>query len=178
MNTPQFTKLAECDQEDSSRVSTPTASTQLPLPRVASEYPSLSTTIDHHHEPQSPVDDSDAFAASLAAILDSSLNLSTDPDPSRPPKSPTLSESNNTQLLLPLPALPTNRSQPSVSHPDSTQEECLLRLEDLPPEIASADISVAREFSSLSFSSIRPHFCVPSGRKFCRNLFRCCGKRD
>lgn len=165
----QITKLAETEQEDTSRVSTPTASTQLPLPRVASEYPPLSPHIDRHEDQPAALDATDTFAASLAAMLDSSLNLSDNPEPSRPLKPSTPPESNHIQLVLPLPALPTNQSQIPVLHPEPGQEERLVSLEDLPPDIASADISVARE------SPLFHLILTPFGLILCYALFEADG---
>lgn len=141
MNT-QITNLSLNEPEDDSCVSTPTASIQLPRPHRQNEPQPL---IDHHRDQQPSSDHAGAFAASLAAMLDESLNLSQDPEPSRLQKSPSPPESNNTQLVLPLPVVPSNKSQTSASHPDATHEEFLVRIADLPPEVTSADISVARE---------------------------------
>ncbi|KAA1474168.1 ras GEF [Dentipellis sp. KUC8613] len=73
-----------------------------------------------------------------------------------PDSSPTLlspQESNSSHLRLPIPTPSANRSQSSFAFADVNSEETTGDFDDLPPEIASADISIAPDGSFVETSS-------------------------
>ncbi len=96
-----------------------------------------------------PMDHADGavegFSSSLTSLLDSRLIL----NHSESDKS----ASSSNGLILPLPTAHINKSQPSFGAEEGHEDEAVvgLNLENLPQEIATADISIAstlvRDFS-------------------------------
>ncbi|CAL1698109.1 unnamed protein product [Somion occarium] len=138
------TKNAPDEVPDSSHISTPTASIA-----VISSAPVASSSKDTSicYKATEAMDE---FSASLASMMDSRLSLS-DSDPSDPQKASIAAETNNGQFLLPLPTPSVNRSRTSFSLQDT--EDRLVSLDSLPPEVASADISIATDGSFVETSS-------------------------
>ena len=60
---------------------------------------------------------------------------------------PTSVLSTNTHLRLPIPIPSANLSQTSFTFVNVNEDTSGVDFDDLPPEVASADISIAREFS-------------------------------
>ena len=80
-------------------------------------------------------------------------------DPSSPPTATPASP----PAALPRPAVSSENSQLKFVPADAGEP---LTFEPLPPEIANADISIAREFlSSFARSNQSPKLTSPSGRK-------------
>jgi len=74
---------------------------------------------------------------------------------------PTSVLSTNTHLRLPIPIPSANLSQTSFTFVNVNEDTNGVDFDDLPPEVASADISIAREFSC---SPLLDRCFVPSGR--------------
>lgn len=138
MTSPQHSLLGDSD-EDGDRVATPTAASHRGSPLVEHNTVASSTPAP---APEDDSDDIRAFSASIASILDNSLHL-TDPGAtnSSEPHSTAAAHSTNGHIVLPLPAS-SSRAQSSYILPDPRIEEAVV---DLPPDIATADISIARE---------------------------------
>ena len=86
-------------------------------------------------------DDIRAFSASLASMLDTTLNLANGAPNSTEAHPGTPAPSANGHIVLPLPAS-SSRAQSSYMLPAPRLEEAVI---DLPPDIASADISISRK---------------------------------
>lgn len=139
MATTTYNGAAEGD-DDSSRVATP----------IAPSHRASLAADQHSAQPPAPTDedtnyDFRAFSASLASELDTVLHLN-----NAPGTRPTESHPNlpNAPIVLPLPTPSASRAQSTYVLPDGRGEEAVVDLSDLPPDIASADISIAREYSS------------------------------
>ena len=127
------------DVVDSSHNSTPLASMLL-HPTPAASTSSTKQDPDSVHATEAM----DEFSASLASMMDSKLALSGSDFPeSRTTSIATESSASNPPFLLPLPTPSVNRSQSSFSQYDSYPEERVVSIQDLPPEVLSADISIA-----------------------------------
>lgn len=165
MSALQYPQLAE-DDDDESRVATPTAATQ--QGSLPSTHPSTSPPTP------APADDNDdirAFSASLASMLDTTLNL-TDGGaaPATETQPPPAAPAANGHIVLPLPTASSSRVQSAHILPDTPGEETIISLDDLPPEVAAADISIARE-PSLNSTASRTH--VPRSRLYiCGDIVR------
>lgn len=72
---------------------------------------------------------------------------------------------SNAHLRLPIPTPSANLSQTSFTFVDVTEGESGVDFEDLPPEVTSADISIAREFL---YSTSVSRLCV-----FCAHISSC-----
>lgn len=109
MSQPPAPRIADDDDNDTSRVSTPIL-VHLPAspPRPSSLLPSGSTSSE---------------STKPATVLPSAAHL-----------------------RLPIPTLSANLSQTSFTFVDVTEDGSGVDFEDLPPEVNSADISIAREF--------------------------------
>lgn len=137
MSTTTYNGTTEGD-DDSSRVATPTA-------------PSRRTSLaGDRHTTSDANDDIRAYSASLASELDTILHLH---EASGAP--PTESHPNppNAPIVLPLPTPSASRAQSTYVLPDVRGEEAVVNLSDLPPDIATADISIAPDFSFVETSS-------------------------
>lgn len=62
---------------------------------------------------------------------------------------------SNAHLRLPIPTPSANLSQTSFTFVDVTEDGRGIDFEDLPPEVTSADISIAREFSTFRLTALR-----------------------
>ena len=131
-------------QEDESRVATPVA---------ASHHPTLPSDQRLAHASEDNSDDIAAFSASLASMLDSTLNLNdggaakpNDSHPNSVGPSYANPNANGQHKVLPLPTPSASRAQSAYILPDVRGEEAVVDLSDLAPEIASADISIARAY--------------------------------
>ena len=98
----------------------------------------------------------DSLSARFASFLDTTLNA--DQGSSAQPTSNDNATPGQAQgqLLLPLPTANANKSQISIATPD---EETVMELdlENLPPEIATADITMASMYLSHSLRFSRAH---------------------
>ena len=97
--------------------------------------PSVANTSAVHNHP------GDSLSASFASYVDATLNPQ-DVEQSLEPHTVSGSGAPQSQYLLPLPNAKVNKSQTSFTAPD---EDAMLGLdmENLPPEIATADITMA-----------------------------------
>jgi Gdp/GTP exchange factor required for growth at low temperatures len=139
MSTTQHLSFSEL-AENESRVATPV---------VPSHQPDQHPGSSHTTAPGDDSDDIRAFSASLASILDTTLNLNDQgtahANDSHPHAGPSHS---NGHKVLPLPTPSSSKAQSMYVLQDVRGEEAVVDLSDLPPEIASADISIARECGS------------------------------
>lgn len=131
--TTQITKLASTEDDDGSRVPTPIASSH-------NARFSDTSTISGHVDSQgssSVSSDSDAFSLSLSSMFDAApLALE--------PAQPDPSEASSSQFLLPLPTASSSRSQSFSGPSDVNPDIHFTNLPDLPPDLALADVTVAR----------------------------------
>lgn len=115
------------NEEDESHVSTP----------VACHQPSLSA--DYRAIELSNQEGIDSFSASLASMLDSTLNLA-DADASKLDN--VTSKLGPRTIVLPIPIATSAGLPPAFASPEVHGEEMIVSLEDLPQEAATADITV------------------------------------
>ena len=79
-------------------------------------------------------------SASSFSLLPSESSTSTDPS------KPTSALPADAHLRLPIPTPSANLSQTSFTFVNVTEDGSGVDFDDLPPEVTSADISIAREF--------------------------------
>lgn len=94
-------------------------------------------------------DDIRAFSASLASMLDTTLNLTNGGANSNEAHPGTPAPPTNGHIVLPLPASSLRTHSPYVL-PGPRLEEAVI---DLPPDIASADISISPDYTFVETSS-------------------------
>ncbi|TCD60853.1 hypothetical protein EIP91_009402 [Steccherinum ochraceum] len=140
--TTQIAQLTDNLEEDGSRVPTPIASSH------NARFSEASTVVSppkDTNESNGALDDEDAVSPAAASTHESSA--SEDESPASAP------EPSNAQFLLPLPTPSSSRSQsfsvPSDSHPDLA----FIDLPLLPPDLASAEVTVAPDGSFVETSS-------------------------
>jgi len=75
---------------------------------------------------------------------------------------------SNAHLRLPIPTPSANFSQTSFTFVDVTEDGSGVDFEDLPPEVTSADISIAREFLVLDFRLMALHLFMRIYRRIRR----------
>ena len=116
--------------------------------------PSPMPNLDGHHEngagPSAPiVSTSQNDPLSLKSPVQSTLDTHpTSPSSLQSSLSLSSADSSSSQFLLPIPTPSGNRSQASFAYSDFSKSDSEgPSLSSLPPEIASADISIARECS-------------------------------
>lgn len=101
-------------------------------------------------------DDTSQVSTPILTHLPPSPSLSSSPLPSERTSSesakPTSVLPNNSHLRLPVPTPSANLSQTSFAFVDVSEDRSGVEFDDLPPEVASADISIARESQLLSHS--------------------------
>lgn len=139
MNMTQYDGGVEGDG-DESRVSTPIASSY--QPNLAGDQGSV---LSFPSVPGGSNDDIRAISASFASELDTRLHLNdeTSAHPSESHPNPP-----NGHIVLPLPTPSVARAQSTYVLPDVRGDDAVVNLSDLPSEIATADISLARECAS------------------------------
>jgi len=84
-------------------------------------------------------------APGLSSLLPSESSSSTDPS------KPTSLLPADAHLRLPIPTPSANLSQTSFTFVNVSEDGSGVDFDDLPPEVTSADISIAREFSCSTF---------------------------
>ena len=139
--TTQVTHLPENNEEDSSRVPTPIALSH-------NARFSGASTILSPLDPRERIDSlggSDVFTASLTAMMDSTLDSSE-------ASQLIVSDAANTQFLLPSATPSSTRPQSLSVGSDTHPEVDFSDIPELPPEFASADITLAREYFSAGFA--------------------------
>ncbi|GJE92944.1 ras GEF domain-containing protein [Phanerochaete sordida] len=143
MATTPYNDATEGD-DDSSRVATPTAPSHRASLAAGDVHPAQSSA-------SNASDDIHAYSALLASELDTVLHLNGTPG-ARPTES---SHPNppSAPIVLPLPTPGASRTQSAYVLPDVRGEEAVVDLSDLPPDIATADISIAPDFSFVETSS-------------------------
>lgn len=111
-------------------------------------------------------DDIRAFSASLASMLDTTLNLAGEGANSNEAHPGTPAPPTNGHIVLPLPAS-SSRTHSSYMLPAPRLEEAVI---DLPPDIASADISISRECQIVVCAPSLNALCARSGLHVCGNI--------
>ena len=84
-------------------------------------------------------------STSSSSLLPSECSTSADPS------KPTSALPTNAHLRLPIPTPSANLSQTSFTFVNVNEDGSGVDFDDLPPEVTSADISIAREFSCSTF---------------------------